>query len=136
MKITESKLRRIIRESIADEFRAQLLARKKHYDDLAAQPLPYEEGDLISVRGERWTGVFKGTPVVIEPGTDLDVLAINSTTSGDFTPTEPITLQVPEIAVRMLRLESDTIDVEPGDVIRISGAQIRNVRRLVRGGHK
>ena len=131
MRITESQLRRIIRESMSDEFRERLLARKKHYDDLAAQPLPYREGDLIVVGDRRWTGTVNDIPALIEPGTELEVLRITSTTSGEFALTEPAVLQVPDSVIRMMNLKHDTIAVEPGDTIIISGAQIRNVRGLV-----
>ena len=131
MRITESQLRRIIRESLADEFRERLLARKKHYDDLAAQPLPYREGDLIVVGDRRWTGTVNDIPALIEPGTELEALRITSTTSGEFALTEPAVLQVPDSVIRMMNLKRDTIAVEPGDTIIISGAQIRNVRGLV-----
>ena len=131
MRITEGQLRRIIRESLEDEFRERLLARKKYYDDLAAQPLPYREGDRIVIRDRPWTGKVNNIPAIIEPGIELKVLRIISTTSGEFAFTDPAVLQVPESVVRMMKLKHDTIPVEPGDTAIISGAQIRNVRRLV-----
>lgn len=131
MRITESTLRRIIRESLENEFRERLLARKKYYDDLAAQPLPYREGNRIVIRDRPWTGKVNNIPVTIEPGIELKVLRIMSTTSVEFAFTESCDVHVPESVVRMMKLENDTITVEPGDTAIISGAQIRNARRLV-----
>ena len=130
MRITEALLRQIIRESLADEFRAQLLARKKHYDELAKQPLPYKEGETIIVGNPKpWVGTARGIPVSIEPGTKLSVLALPSPTDGEFKLLEPATLQVTETAVRMMRLTEDTLDVSPEDTIRIQGAQLRNIQQ-------
>ena len=129
MRITEARLRTIIRESLADQFRSELLARKKYYDDLAKQPLPYKEGDTITPSGKSWVGTVRGIPVIIEPGTDLSVLALPSPTDGEFKLLEPATLQVTETAVRMMRLTEDTLDVSPEDTIRIQGAQLRNVQQ-------
>lgn len=136
MRITGSQLRRIIRESLADEFRAQLLARKKHYDDLARQPLLYKEGDTVRPKEKPWVGTARGIPVIIEPGTSLSVLALLSPTDGKFGLLEPATLQVPETAVRMMRLSEDTLDVSPEDTIRIQGAQLRNTYRFTDAQHR
>ena len=129
MRITEARLRTIIRESLADQFRSELLARKKYYDDLAKQPLPYKEGDTITPSGKSWVGTVRGIPVIIEPGTDLNVLTLPTPTDGEFTLLEPTTLQVPETAVRMMRLSEDTLYVDPGEAIRIQGAQLRNIQQ-------
>ena len=129
MRITEGALRRMVRESLEDEFRERLLARKKHYDDLARQPLPYEAGDTITPSGKTWVGTVRGTPVIIEPGTSLNVITLASPTDGEFKLLEPATLQVTETAVRMMRLSEDALAVSPEDTIRIQGAQLRNVQQ-------
>lgn len=133
MRITEGQLRRITNETMSDEFRARLLARKKYYDELAKKPLPYDVGDIITV-GKSWTGTSHGIPVIIEPGTNLNVLKLRSTTDGDYTLTVPTTLQVPNSAVTMMGLTYDTIEVEPGEIIRIQGAQLRNTQMDLPGG--
>lgn len=136
MKITETGLRIIIRESLADQFREELLARKKYYDDLARQPLPYEAGDTVTPSDKSWVGTVRGIPVIIEPGTMLKVLTLTSSTDGEFTLLEPATLQVTERAVRMMRLSEDTLHVEPGESIRIQGAQLRNMNRFTDREHR
>ena len=133
MRITERQLRQIIRETMNDELRARLLARKKHYDNLAKKPLHYDEGEIITV-GKPWTGTTQGIPVIIEPGTKLEVLEIASTTDGNFRLTEPTTLRIPDGAVRIMGLTYDTLEVESDAIIRIQGAQIRNTQMELPGG--
>ncbi len=131
MRITEARLRTVIRETLANQFREELLARKKYYDDLARQPLPYKEGATVRVNDTTWVGTVRGIPVIIEPGTILNVLALPSTTDGAFTLQEPATLQVTETAVRMMQLSEDALYVEPGETIRIQGAQLRGARQII-----
>lgn len=110
------------------ELMARLLATKKHYDDLAAQPLPYRPGVIIQVGDVPWKGTVGNIPVTIDPGTQLEVQQIGSTTDVDFSPAETLILQIPNSVIRMLGLDSDTIEVEPGETIRVRGAQLRNAQ--------
>lgn len=133
MRITETQLRRIIREAMSDEFRERLFARKKYYDDLAKQSLPYDVGDIITV-GKVWTGIARGVSVDIRPGTKLEVLKLTSSTDGNFTLTTPTTLQIPVGARELLGLNDDMIVAEPGEIIRVQGAQLRNTQMDLAGG--
>jgi len=123
---------------MSDEFRAQLLARKKFYDDWAKKPLHYEVGATIAPsnlwKGTASIGAGPSVVVEIEPGTQLKVQEIRSTTDVDFTLAATTALQIPDTVVRMMGLPYDTITVAPDETIRVQGHQLRNTQEDLPGG--